>query len=791
MNRRSIGVFLLFGLAILSGLRAEGLWTHFAPTQASSLQALELQFNDPAGEILPLEARLHLSLDGMPLPPLDPASLGAGEILFRVPPELLDGVVLRYFVELVLDSGPGRIPEQGTFNITLAPEAYVEHLTLLSDLEMAEGEQALIAAVPARDDLDLERLKVVIGGRPAEGELEVDPWLVTWTGQLPPGEHRIELRMVDLKGIPLPYQVVVLNVRGKDVIPSDLSFSAWEEFNMERVSDRLEYGTPREWKRYHAAQFRFQGYHGEGREALKYRGRVYLSALDVESDQLQPQSRVEFEVRKSVFMTGLGDRQPSFTETVLSRTRVRGLELAYNGGTTGFALVAGNTREARDPLWSIDAATSDTLTDFTGSFARRLYGLDFRVGRLNSGFESGFSLLKVKDDVDSIDPFQSSVAPVDNIVTGLRLNLRAFKGHLVVRNQAALSLYNSNIAGGAWNKSDLDSLGLDNFPDPASFENLIVINEYFSPLDLADRNFTSSLAMISSWGVAAGPHDLHLDFRSVGPNYVSLGNTYLTPDRRILRLSDRLRLNRNQLYLDGAFSRTVDNLEGQLDGSVGTTTESNLHAGAGWYPRQRDLQLRAGLDWLSEKNQATEEVEQVQADLLQLSVGLSGGVYWLEHQHQYTLNLLLQNKQDDVGRVEDALTMAVLRNDLSFTNLQFSGDLRTPLSARLLLRLGLGWYDFGYKDELLSDNSYWNFHGSLNRNWLKGRLNTTLRTQVQGVTSGEGAAAAKYMRIDLGAEAGWTIRSGMSLASRLMYQGYSGDRDDGYFQVVLRFSQEW
>ena len=61
-----------------------------------------------------------------------------------------------------------------------------------------------------------------------------------------------------------------------------------------------------------------------------------------------------------------------------------------------------------------------------------------------------------------------------------------------------MSLYNSNIWGGAWNQDSLEADSIEMPFDPAEFEDIIVINGFFSPLGIASGDISSALAFKSN-----------------------------------------------------------------------------------------------------------------------------------------------------------------------------------------------------------------------------------------------------------------------------------------------------
>jgi hypothetical protein len=793
----------LLGLLLGLGLPAQARWTHYAPAQGFADQPLALEFLDPAAAQAADEARLWLEMDGRSLPAMNPSTLEAGRVVFTLPAGLLTGAELAYRVEFRLGTQRETAPESGSWRLPLAAGGGEALVLLLSETEIQAGEDALLAFSAVGDKADLSTARLLIDGNPAGGEFEKDPWLVTWRGVLGAGRHAVELQLKDRQGRDLPAYRSFLTVEDGSRVPTGISASSWQEFNMD-WQDSREMASVESWQRYHAGQLRFHAWRGRGEEAWNLRGRVLLSAVDLEHEDLQPQSRLSLELERKGFLLGLGDRQPELGGLVLNGTRVRGAELNAEFKDFGLHVVGGRSQEARDPGAGDNAA-------FSGAFARDLYGLDLRMGRAHGLFEGGFSVMKAKDDVESISGWdESQVAPQDNAVLGARLDFNAFKGSFTVRNQAAFSLYNSNITDGAWTKDDLDSLGgaWEDLPDPSSYDDIIVINEYFSPLDLADGDVLTATALSSNWQLALGPNETTVDFRRVGGAYRSLGNGFLSPDRQDMRFSDRFRLWRNQIYVDLGAGQSTDNLDGQNDGSVGTTTRDQLSVGLGFYPKGRDLQVRLGFEQQGEKNEALDiaaeagattgseaeisaRSQQVEGSLNQIRLGVGGAFTWHERRQQWSLNLVTQAYSDEVGQVLSMDGADTLRADRSFGGSQFSLGWKTPLVMDARLDAAISLYSTDYDDASMTDYGHWSLRAAVGRPWLNKRLESTLRLQFQSVSSESAEESMSFTRLDLGGQLDWRFRQGMELAARVDWQSWAGDREDGYLKTVLRLSQEF
>ncbi len=180
--------------------------------------------------------------------------------------------------------------------------------------------------------------------------------------------------------------------------------------------------------------------------------------------------------------------------------------------------------------------------------------------------------------------------PVDNLVLGFNLGTTFDQKRLSLDFNWNLSLYNRNIWDGAMSRAQMDTAmddSLDGFIgvqyqdgvkvggtqeidtskiiiDPIKFEKIFTINTNMSPLvpiditALQKHMLTTIINMPSSaFNIRLqGKYALNrfsLEYRQVGPEYVSLGNPFLRTNIREFSINDRLLLMDQRLILNGGF----------------------------------------------------------------------------------------------------------------------------------------------------------------------------------------------------------------------------------------------
>ncbi|MFQ6612223.1 MAG: hypothetical protein ACE5D2_03870 [Fidelibacterota bacterium] len=180
--------------------------------------------------------------------------------------------------------------------------------------------------------------------------------------------------------------------------------------------------------------------------------------------------------------------------------------------------------------------------------------------------------------------------PVDNLVLGFNLGTTFDQKRLSLDFNWNLSLYNRNIWDGAMSRAAMDTAMDDSLDgligvqyqdgvkvsgtqaidtskiiiDPIKFENIFTINTNMSPLVPIDVTAFKSnpLSTIINMPSSAfniklqGKYALNrftLEYRQVGPGYVSLGNPFLRTNIREFSINDRLLLMDQRLILNGGF----------------------------------------------------------------------------------------------------------------------------------------------------------------------------------------------------------------------------------------------
>jgi hypothetical protein len=232
-----------------------------------------------------------------------------------------------------------------------------------------------------------------------------------------------------------------------------------------------------------------------------------------------------------------GDYTPSMSRFTAYATRIRGGGVELNPGRLRFAVAAGQAQEATD------------LTVFDAAPRRLMYS-----GLVGYGDPAGtfieLSALRAVDDSAGADSV--SVAPQENAVAALAGGFGI--GRVRFKGDVSASLFSRDVRA-----SELDSTS-----QPSAGEGAFTprLSSRFDQAWSAESRVTFGRGSVSA------------RLEHVGPGFTTLGNPYLSNDRREARLSANLRLLGGRLSTVGAAGLRYDNLAGEKRGTTYRRTGS-------------------------------------------------------------------------------------------------------------------------------------------------------------------------------------------------------------------------
>lgn len=398
------------------------------------------------------------------------------------------------------------------------------------------------------------------------------------------------------------------------------------------------------------------------KEDIRYSAYGLLTSQ--ESNRLQPQNRYGAEVYVGDwFEFQAGHIYPMLSGLSIAGRRVQGINTAFHvlNQSIHAQFLYGKMSRSISNRYSevvpnvllsegipVDTTYALNFEDNgIGTFKRNVIGGRLGFGRRNK-FQWGLNLLKVRDDTTSINLIDSyndlldqqpelidgldteyrndlatdndllsingNPRPKDNLVAGSDLSFNLMNNRIRFRTEGAVSLLNENITGGVLTSEN--NLGVDvdeditNRLDRLSW--LIIINQNMNtlPFRINVEGDSSEIEPIFPKGIIASQSELNLNFfennlrleyRWLGPDYVSLANSTVRRDVAGYSLTDRFQLFDNSLYVTLGYENLNDNVIGNKDATTHTNT---VRTNVSWFPAEQHYpQVSVGLMFRNRDNE--------------------------------------------------------------------------------------------------------------------------------------------------------------------------------------------
>jgi len=538
----------------------------------------------------------------------------------------------------------------------------------------------------------------------------------------------------------------------------------------------------------------FSGRYG----AIEFGGNLFVTSL--EDRRYQPRDRLSVHAGTHWLGMGAGDLYPQMNELILWGKRVRGISGFLHLGFFNLDVVSG---EAQRAVKSVTAQVTgsggqdSTYVARYGTFRQTLLGIrpSFGDGRR---FQLGLTMVKIKDDAGSI---RFGLSPKDNLLLGPDLSISLLRNRIRFEALAAFSLVTNDIGPGAISTKELENVfGKIDLPiDPQDLEDLLVINDSTVPLNPLS---SSSVAFRTQMTVNYWNQFITLGYKSIGPEYLSLGNPWLRKDVQGFYLSDRLRLMQNRIYLTLGYEGMADNFSQQDQNPVVDLKTTNFAVTAvpgGDWP-SINLSLRD--HYRNNHVDTTETIELRIRDATPLlgpdttyardyrekllyrdfSAQLSKDLNLFDLKHQVMLSYLLSRNIDSyrASRTDGAPSQEMTNRLLLFI---FSTQFHSPLKTTLSFSSNQSEPGGGQKVTFSSislGGEYTLLNGKLN---LQSELRTT------GITSRSDSQKAQLRRDQIRLGAQWQLPSRYTLATDVTFLLNSGDlsgTSSSYNDALLR-----
>ena len=385
---------------------------------------------------------------------------------------------------------------------------------------------------------------------------------------------------------------------------------------------------------------------------IHYKSSFFLTSRE-QKDQ-QPRNRFLLEIGTPWIGMRFGDTNPKFNDLILWGKRVRGIEAYLKLGFLNLEFVHGETNRSVEAKFKqvlddsgnviLTATGKDSIAISSyGTFKQTLLGIrsSFGSGR---NFQLGLNFLKVKDDVRSI---KNGLNPKDNVVIGPDI-LLAFDNHRIeFKAGAAFSLITNDISNGAVSKTEIESTFETDIPfDPSDMKEYFILNTSTTPLDPSKL---TSLAYNAQFKLNYFRNSFSIQYKSIGSEYNSLGNTFLRKNIEGFAITDRISFLQNQLYFTLGYEQYLDGLDKMEDCNSNTepTDLKTFNIGISYYPKGMRLP-KVNLSFKDHnRNNGLKSMNAVGNQTQDISVQLGYDIQLFNLNHTISLNLIGSDRIDD------------------------------------------------------------------------------------------------------------------------------------------------
>jgi hypothetical protein len=549
--------------------------------------------------------------------------------------------------------------------------------------------------------VDLKSVQLFIDNRKFTAQTKISPYMISLAlPNLTSGAHDVRVELSDRQGNrfdDVQWQFIVIS--NQDNLSQQKSSliegNAYAEWKNENISDSTlttqNIGA------------NFNGSYG----SIHYRGMAFFTSR--EKPGFQPRNRMLLEVGTSWIGVKFGDTTPQMNELMLWGRRVRGIEAYLKLGFINLEFVQGEINREIEGV-PYDITINDTtgekrffipntktkMNSTTGIYRYGTFKQNILAIRPSFGggknFQFGLNLIKVRDDTSSI---KFGAQPKDNLVIGPDF-LLAFDNHRIeLKASAAFSLLANDISNGAVTQSELDS-AIGEVPfDPSDFEEYFILNTSLIPFDPSKLN---SLAYQASFKFNYFNNNIYVIYKSVGSEFYSLANNFLRKDIKGFSIYDRVRLYRNQIYLNLGYDQYSEGLSYEDDGEDGTepTAYSALNIGIAIYPRRQYLP-KINVSWKNYDRDNTLDINDtpyaVSYQNKDVAVQLGYDAQFLNLNHTFNISYITTDRIDGFNQAKNDLA-----NDIRMLSIRtvYQVPLTTVISYATNQNNAAGITDFKY-----------------------------------------------------------------------------------------------
>ncbi len=283
-----------------------------------------------------------------------------------------------------------------------------------------------------------------------------------------------------------------------------------------------------------------------------------------------------------------GDINPLCDRLVLGGVRMRGYKLRLKYRSSSIQFYYGTLNQAIEGSLQLYIPGSGVLPTnlindsqyiVPGTYKRNIMAMHIETGNKSDNFKLGFTGLKVKDDIHSV---QYGLAPKDNIAGGADLVIKMIHRSVIIQSGIAGSIYTDDISNGPLDRKSLDSIyNIKLGFEPETYRNIIILNSSTIPTSLSGSDYISYYSQLNYNNKY---QNFSFEYRKNGPLFTSLGNPFLRNNYDGFSAGDRFSLFKRKINIDLRYQNYNNDLNLSLPSKVNTVMyNGNLFINPGKY----------------------------------------------------------------------------------------------------------------------------------------------------------------------------------------------------------------
>ena len=501
----------------------------------------------------------------------------------EIPTKKMDAGNLEYYFVFQATGAINYLPEQSPdlnpFHVSLLPSTTapqqesgggMEILLLSPDIEetISPDEFVIAISLPINpDEMNNYRFSLLLGGVDQSNLIELEGNLLMLSPKMIRGGlHNAEFRVFDQNNQVVGEKLFSFQISGAPSVKKGLntrtSVFANNRYNsISESSDNL---------------FRGGLNHFSSYQKFDFLALVLVSSeesYDRQSvNQYGAQLRYNITPTMNMYLKG-GDFSTNYDKLVFWEKRVRGFGVGYNSKYFDLDFTYGQTKKA------VEGKVYNGTAQLNGTYKQSFMGIQ-PTFKYADYFSWGFNLVNGKDDPNSIELGGNAK---ESLVLGTTIGLNLHSNKIQFSGSVQASMKNEDVVG----EVEFDTLAdrydltggdkdaaesLFNFLESTGF---LTLSQGLSPLPSLAMRFQTQLKYFNQV--------FRFTYKDIEAEYTTPGNPYLMKDVRGFYINDKVRLIKNQLFLNLYFNSYEDRMS---QGDDSKTNNAQYGVTVSYYPHR-------------------------------------------------------------------------------------------------------------------------------------------------------------------------------------------------------------